>query len=138
MSVLEARSPLIRCVSSLRIATVSYIYLFAHFVRNLGGNKVKFGQEHRKTQILPVVSYQYPEGNEECKWELVLTSKCRELCQAVMGNMDQLFHLDYQENAGDFGSCFAYVILHYQDSMLSYYHKEERLVHSTSSRTRRL
>lgn len=71
VSVLEARSPLIRCVSSLKTATVSYIYLFAHFVRNLGGNKVKFGQEHRKTQILTVVSYQYPEGNEQCKWELV-------------------------------------------------------------------
>ena len=62
------------------------IYLFVHFVRNLceDGIEVKFGQEHRKTQILLVVSYQNPEGNEE--WQM--GNWCLHLSAENSGKLD--------------------------------------------------
>lgn len=69
--------------------------------------------------------------------KLVLTSKCIELWQAGLGNMDQLFHLDYHEKVVQYGSCSAYVVLHCQDSRLYSYYQEERLVHYTPPRARK-
>lgn len=112
--------------------TSTYLFILSEsWVKD--GIKVKFGQKDRKIQIMPVLSYENPVGNEQWKMEKWCLPPKADLWQAGRGKEPTLL-LRLPRNVAEQGSCFVCVVPQWS---LSSYHQEKRPVYSTPSRAGR-